>query len=133
MAAVESSFKQHFLKQKEIQIRKFSVLKEQHQITKTPKPIHGSEKFIDNLSEHVLTESEESVLKEGLNFAITNRGSTLDMAYAAESVRSKLPPTLDMEFCWRIRCMLEKSRPPTSNMMKRESMALKSLRNNKQT
>jgi hypothetical protein len=29
--------------------------------------------------------------------------------------------------------MLEKSRPPTSNMMKRESMALKSLRNNKQT
>jgi hypothetical protein len=40
MAAVESSFKHHFLRQKEIQIRKFSVLKDHHQITKTPKPIH---------------------------------------------------------------------------------------------
>jgi pantothenate kinase len=105
MAAVESSFKHHFLKHKEIQIRKFSVLKH-HQATKTPKPIHGSEKFVINLPEHVLTESETSVLKTGLNFAITNRGSSLDMACAAEFARSKLPLALGMEFCWRIRCML---------------------------
>jgi hypothetical protein len=131
MAAVESSFKHHFLKHKEIQIHKFSILKH-HQATKTPKPIHGSENFVINLPEHVLTESETSVLKKGLNFAITNRGSNLDMACVAEFARSKLPPALGMELCWRIRCMLEKSKPPISNMTKSESMALKALRNNKQ-
>jgi hypothetical protein len=132
MTAVESSLKHHFFKQKEIYIRKFSVLKDHRQITKTSKPIHGSEKFVVSLSEHVLTKSEESVLKKGLNFAITDRGSNLDMVCAAESARSKLPLALGTELCWRIRHMLEKSRPPTSNMMKRESTALKSLRNNKQ-
>jgi hypothetical protein len=49
-----------------------------------------------SLSEHVLTESEESVLKRGLNFASTN----LDMVCVAESARFKLHPAL--EFCWRI-------------------------------
>jgi hypothetical protein len=73
------------------------------------------------------------VLKKGPNFAITNRGSNLDMAFGAESARSKVPPALGMEFCWQIPCMLEKPRPFTSsNMMKRESTALKSLRNKKQ-
>jgi hypothetical protein len=61
-------------------------------MNKTPKAIQGSEKFVINLSEHSLTESEESVLKKGLNFAITNRVSTLDMACVAESARSKPPP-----------------------------------------
>jgi hypothetical protein len=49
------------------------------------------------------------------------------MARAAESARS-----LGMEFCWRIRRMLEKSKPLTSNMTWREAMALKSLKNKKQ-
>jgi hypothetical protein len=80
---------------------------------------------------YVLTESEVSVLKKGLHFATTNSGSNLDMACAAESAKSKLRPALGMEFCWRIRCMLEKSRPITSNMTKRESTALKFLKNNK--
>jgi hypothetical protein len=71
MATVESSFKHHFLKLKEIQIRKFSALKDNHHTTKTPKAIPGSEEFVINLSEHVLTESDESVLKRRLNFAIT--------------------------------------------------------------
>jgi hypothetical protein len=106
MAAVESSFIHHSLKQKEIQIRKFSVLKDRHLITKTLNPIHGSEKFVVDLSEHVLIESEEYVLKKGLNFAITNGGFNLDMACVAESAKSKLPPALGMEFCWWIRCML---------------------------
>jgi hypothetical protein len=107
MAAVESSYNHHFLKQKEIQIRKFLVLKDQHQSTKTPVDIQGSEKFVINLSKHVLTESEVSVLKKGPNFATTNSGSNLDMACAAESAKSKLPLALGMEFfggsdvCWR--------------------------------
>jgi 23S rRNA maturation mini-RNase III len=108
MAAVEISFKHNFLKKGEIQIRKFSALKDHHQITKTPNAIQGPEKFVINLSEHVLTESEESVLKRGLNFTITNRASNLDMACAPESARSRLTPAFSVEFCWSIRCMLEK-------------------------
>jgi hypothetical protein len=41
-------------------------------------------------------------------------------------------PALGMEFCWSIRCMLEKSRPNTSNITRKESTTLKSLKNNKQ-
>jgi hypothetical protein len=55
MVAAESSFKHHFLKQKEIQIRKFCVLKVHHHTTKTKKAIQRSEKFVINLSEHVIT------------------------------------------------------------------------------
>jgi hypothetical protein len=72
LAAVESSFKQNFLKQKETQIRKLLALKDLHDTTATPKAIHGCEKFVLRLYEHFLTESEESMLKRGLNFAVTN-------------------------------------------------------------
>jgi hypothetical protein len=50
------------------------------------------------LPDLVLTDSEELVLKRGLNFAIANRVSDLDMVCAVESTKSKHPPTLNMEF-----------------------------------
>jgi hypothetical protein len=50
LAAVESSFKHHFCKQKKIQIKKFSALKDLHQAITTPKAIYGSEKSVHNLS-----------------------------------------------------------------------------------
>jgi hypothetical protein len=62
--------------------------------TATPKTIQGSEKSALNSSVHVFTESEESVLKIWLNFAVTNRVSNLDTVCVAESARSKLPPHL---------------------------------------
>jgi hypothetical protein len=132
VAAVESSFKHHFLKHKQIQIRKFSALKALHQASSTPKSSYGSEKFILNLLGHVPTESEESVLKRGLNFAVTNRAYNLDMVCAAEFARSKLPPAMGVAFCWRILCMLQKSKPLASNITRKESIALKSLKENKQ-
>jgi hypothetical protein len=55
-------------------------------------------KFILNLSRHVLTDYEEAVLLNGLNFMVTNPHSNLDMACAMESVVLKLPQTLGMEF-----------------------------------
>jgi hypothetical protein len=54
------------------------------------------------------------------------------MTCAADSARSKLHPNLGMEFFQRILCMLEKSRHLTSEMTRKESTALKSLRNNTQ-
>lgn len=71
LAAVES-FKHNFLMQREIQIRKVLAVKDLHQTTMTLKAIRGSEKFVLKLSEHVLTDSEESMLVRGLNFAVTN-------------------------------------------------------------
>jgi hypothetical protein len=57
-----------------------------------PEKFHGSEKFVLNLSDHVLTQSEISVLKRGLTFAAAIK---LDMVCVAESAeRSKLPPRL---------------------------------------
>jgi hypothetical protein len=65
---------------REIQIRKFSALKDHHQTTKTSKAIHGSEKFVTNLSEHVLAEMEESVLKKGLHLGPETGTSSIDLA-----------------------------------------------------
>jgi hypothetical protein len=89
LAEVGRSSKYHFLKQKEIQIRKFVALKNLHQTTVTPKAIQEYEKFALKLSEHVFTESEESVLNRGLNFY---------MARASEFSRSRFPPNLGMDF-----------------------------------
>jgi hypothetical protein len=86
--------------------------------------------FISNLSQHILTEPESTVLKKGLNFGISVPHSNLDMACATEYVASRLSPSLGSEFRWRIRSMLEKARPVTSNMTKTEFKALKSLKHN---
>jgi hypothetical protein len=72
------------------------MLKNQHdKVRSTLAPV--SKKFVLCLSEYVLTDSEESVLLKGLNFAIANPHSNLDMACAVESVVSKLPHTLRMQ------------------------------------
>jgi hypothetical protein len=73
------------------------ALKDLNQTTAILKAVH-----VPSLSEHVLTDPEELVLKTELNFAVTNRESNLDMVPMAESLRSKLPPALGMEFCWKI-------------------------------
>jgi hypothetical protein len=80
-----------------------NILKDLHQTTMILKAIHGSKKFVLSLTELVLTDSEDSVLKRGLNYSVTNGVSNLDMVCAAESAKSKHPPVLNMEFFWRIR------------------------------
>jgi hypothetical protein len=102
--AVKSSFRKIFNKKKQqTHIRKFSVLNNQQN---RPTPASASKKFILNLSEHILTDSEEAILMKGLNFFITHPHFNLDMACAVKSVVSRLPQTLDVEFRWKIRSML---------------------------
>jgi hypothetical protein len=55
--------------------------------------LSSAKKFILNLSKCALTESEEAIVMKGLNFAVTRSHLNLDMAYAVESVVSKLPQT----------------------------------------
>jgi hypothetical protein len=64
-------------------------------------PLHTS-RHIKNLGNtriaykprHVVSESEEAVLKKGLNFAITKPHSIMDFACAAEAPVLNLPGTL---------------------------------------
>jgi hypothetical protein len=97
----------------------------------SPASSSDSKKFVLNLSKHVLSDSEDTVLRKGLNFAVAKPHSNTDMACAAESVVLNLPGTLGMEFRWMIRSMLEKSKPASPNITKQEFRALKSLKLNK--
>jgi hypothetical protein len=71
---------------------------------------------------------EEAVLMKGLNISVTYPHSNMDMTCAVESIVSKLPETLGIEFQWKIRCMLEKSKSSRPNMTTKELKAIRCLR-----
>jgi hypothetical protein len=75
----------------------------------------STDNFVLNLSKHILTEPKRAVLKRGLNFAFATPQSNLDMACTVESIKTKLHPVLGMEFSWKIRSMLQRSKLITSN------------------
>jgi 23S rRNA maturation mini-RNase III len=87
--AVDSSFR-HIYKKK-MQIHKFLRLIKQQEKRNISDSLMGpsTDKFVKNLSNHILTESEKAVLKRGLNFALTTPQSNLDMACAVESIKTK--------------------------------------------
>jgi hypothetical protein len=91
----------------------------------------STDNFVLNLSKHILTESEKAVLKRGLNFALATPQSNLDMTCAVETIKTKFHPVLCMEFSWKKRSMLQKSKPITSNITREEYKAIKSLKLNK--
>jgi hypothetical protein len=68
---------------------------------------------------------------KGLNFSVTYPYSNMDMACAVESIVSKLPQTLGMEFQWKTRSMLEKCKSSRPNMAMKGLKAVRSLRPNK--
>jgi hypothetical protein len=53
------------------------------------------------------------------------------MACAVESLKTEVHPVLGMEFSWKNRPMLQKSKPITSNIAREEYRAIKSLKLNK--
>jgi hypothetical protein len=57
-----------------------------------------SEKFVLILLKHILTDTEAVVLVKGLNFLVINPHFNMDMECTVESVTSKLPQILGMEF-----------------------------------
>jgi hypothetical protein len=128
--AVESSFRNIFNKQKATHIRTFSWLDEQQNRVSSALASEPT-KFVLILSKHALTDSEEAVLAKDLSFSVTYPHSILDMTCAVESVVPKLPQTLGMEFRWKIRSMLEKSKSSRPNRSKKQFKAVRSLRLNK--
>jgi hypothetical protein len=64
-SAVNSSFSKIFYKQKALHIKKFFGLVNQQKPTPKSVPPEAN-KFVLNISDHVLTQSEEAVLRKGL-------------------------------------------------------------------
>jgi hypothetical protein len=76
--AVDSSFTNMFRKQRMIHIEKFSLLNsQQNKVWSTS--ASDSKIFVLNLSKHALTDSEETVHRKGLNFAVAKPHYNLDM------------------------------------------------------
>jgi hypothetical protein len=114
---------------KKIHIRNFLVLKNRYNKVQATSD-SDSKKFVLNLSKCVLTDSEDR-LGKGLNFAVENPHSNLDMACADESFVPKLSHVLGMEFRWKIWSMLVNSKPSLPNVTKNELRPMKSLKLNK--
>lgn len=62
---------------------------------------------------------------KGLNFLAIHLQSNLDIVSAMVSVVSKHLQTLDMEFRWKIRFVLEKSKSSSPNISKKELKAVR--------
>jgi hypothetical protein len=78
--AVESSFRHAFYEQKINLIQKLSMFNsKQSKILPASSSDSDSKNFILNLSKHVLSDSEETVLRKGLNFAVSKPHSNMDM------------------------------------------------------
>jgi hypothetical protein len=66
--------------------------------TVLPAPTSNYKKFILNLSKRALTDSVDVVLIKYLNLSIRYSHSNLNMECSLESVVSKLPQTVGLEF-----------------------------------
>ncbi|MCY6525048.1 hypothetical protein, partial [Actinobacillus pleuropneumoniae] len=85
-----------------------------------------------NLSDFTLDHAAESILKKGLNFAITPNKIPVEEVISNIEVAIK---NLDIEKSEEIRQdivkILRTAKPPTSNISKEEKRALNNLRRNK--
>ena len=85
-------------------------------------------KAIVNISNHQLTTSEESVLNNGLNFAMTIKWIPyLDLIALIKEPTLKIHKAQADELRFKVRQALEKSKLLKSNISKEERIALKSL------
>ena len=83
---------------------------------------------IVNINKRQLTTPEKLGLNKGLNFVTTiKRILYLDLIASIEDVALKLPKARADELRWKVRQVLEKSKPPKTNISKTERQALKSL------
>jgi hypothetical protein len=88
-----------------------------------PEKLFKGLRNLPSIYESMLSQNEKNLCLRGLNFAVTNGVSNLDMVCAAESARFKLlRPRLGYGD------LLEESSHLTSNTTRKGCMALKSLK-----
>ena len=89
------------------------------------------QRWLRNLSSRQLTASEESVLKRGLNFAVTpSKIPVVDMIVGIETACKYINPNSEEATTLRTECtrILKSAKPPKSNISKEELQALSSLK-----
>lgn len=85
-----------------------------------------------NLSDHQLSEEERSVLSKGENFAITPKSVPVeDIIANVEASLRKVPQEIAEKIRQESSRVLQKAKPPKSNITGKEQKALKNLRANK--
>ena len=91
-------------------------------------PITHQWKPLSTTVRRQLTTPEKLVLNKGLNFATTiKRIPYLDIIASIEDAALKIPKASTDELRWKVRQVLEKSKPPKPNISKTERQALKLL------
>ena len=125
--ALDTSYSHIYKKTKDNHIRKLQQLIDQttpHQ--EKMDPINS----VINLSSRLLSDSEQSILNKGLNFAMSEVSVPhLKFIAPIERITDKLPKVEAEELKWKVHRTLMKSRPPKSNISSEENRALKNLRN----
>ncbi|KAJ4437230.1 hypothetical protein ANN_17365 [Periplaneta americana] len=127
LTAVNSSYQKIHKKQSESHSNKLNHLNRRNQ---EMIPSSSSVNHVVNLSSYNLSEAESSILNKELNFALSNPVTNLDLSCAAKAAASKLSDPQASEYRWRIRSMLEKSKPPKHNISPAEHKALHDLKTN---
>ncbi|XP_056876071.1 uncharacterized protein LOC130517890 [Takifugu flavidus] len=127
---------------KERQICKFPTLLAKHNPSGTnPFSNHDTslsdsqrEKWVKNLSDRELTQTEEEVLSKGLNFSVTpEEVPTVELITATETAirNNKLPEAEAEQIRLKVTAALASAKPPTSNITNEEKRAIASLAKDK--
>jgi hypothetical protein len=88
--------------------------------------------LVINLSTHPIDENTTRLLEKGLNFAIAPRKIPIeDILCSIENSIKNLPDNAKEEIRQDCSVILRRVKPPKNNITKEESLALKSLNNNK--
>ena len=126
--------------------KKFDILKKKQTVSKkcddreTIIPLQGGEcddlktRWVINLSNHPLKQSETTLLQHGLNFAVAPASiPMLDMIIGVETACKYLGPNSVESSTLRADCvrLLTNAKPPPSNISKGEREALRELSKNK--
>ena len=91
------------------------------------------ERWVVNLSDHSLTDAELSVLRKGLNFAVSpDKLPVSDYITSIESACRLIGPYTEEAAHLRSECVniLKQSKPPKSNLSREQRRALQDLRKN---
>ncbi|XP_023821902.1 uncharacterized protein LOC111949272, partial [Oryzias latipes] len=127
-------------KSKQRQIKKFQILTNQQQILKDrlnrenrgnhTKAGIDRDRWIKNISDRELTQTEKEVLSKGLNFSVTpNHIPVVDLITATETAikRNNLTGNQAEELRLKISAALSSAKPPPSNLSSDERKALTAL------
>ncbi|XP_072036723.1 uncharacterized protein [Amphiura filiformis] len=137
---LENKRKTEHEKSKERQIKKLNNLKDKNEDLAKKRnavpdiDLSGTQlkKWVVNNTERKLTDSQNSLLAKGLNFAVSvDRIPNEDFIVAAEKVSWKLPPGEAQNLRAEVAGVLKSAKIPKSNISKEERVALKQLKKDK--